>query len=651
MASTLIAGSPAIAPDAGAGAPRRAVAGSSTRSPPSCCAEPASPPGCACSTPAAATATSRSWRPRSWAQHGWVTGRRPPPRGGGAGPGPRGDRAAGERALPAARPRDRRLPGTYDVVVARLLLGRLDDPVRALARLARRVRPGGLLVIHELEVGPRLPDVFAAAGLPAPQVRVGVVEGPARSSSAPGRGFRASRRAARSRVARPSPTTGSPWASSRWAGSSSASRAKPARRPALTPSGSSPISESGDEARLGAGRHPHQPVGQRQRALGREPDRRLVRADRVELHGHRAAGQRVAEGEALHRLAVGELVQPSPVAHREPRPRPATAMPVAAASRTTGRVALPPASASSRPRARSDEHDARGDAYDARRDAPRRPCQCTTPGAIPHEARPGRSAAVPRLPRAVVVAQAHRARAVAGRARVGLGGEEHAVAHVAAAGDRPQRAGAVEPAVDAAAAMAAEQARLGAGVRPAVGVRAACSGRPSSARVVEDDPERGAPSARDRGDAVAQPDRGGGRGCRAPGAGASGRAGRRRARAVRRGPGSGRAGAARAARARRRRSRRRARRAPSRPGRGSRRRRRGPGAARSSRRARSAGSAASAAPARPPRSAPAAPRASREAVAPRRAAPPSGWPPAPGARRARRAGPTTASGSGWSKYR
>lgn len=68
-------------------------------------------------------------------------------------------------------------PGTYDAVVARLLLGRLDDPVRALARLARRVRPGGLLVIHELEVGPRVQHVFAAAGLPAPQVRVGVVEG------------------------------------------------------------------------------------------------------------------------------------------------------------------------------------------------------------------------------------------------------------------------------------------------------------------------------------------------------------------------------------------------------------------------------------------------------------------------------------------
>src|SRR6185312_17399640 len=62
-----------------------------------------------------------------------------------------------------------------------------------------------------------------------------------------------------------------------------------------------------------------------------------------------------------------------------------------------------------------------------------------------------------RPPARIGSGQAHRARTIGGD-RVRLGEEEDAVCDVAAAGDRAVRGGAVEPAVDARAAVAAERA-------------------------------------------------------------------------------------------------------------------------------------------------------------------------------------------------
>lgn len=108
-------------------------------------------------------------------QHGWVTGvdRNPEALELAQGRAAIG-RLANVRFRQLDLERDE-LPGTYDVVVARLLLLHVDDPQSALSRLARRVRAGGLLVVQELAVGLHLPDAFAAAGLPAPQLSVGAV--------------------------------------------------------------------------------------------------------------------------------------------------------------------------------------------------------------------------------------------------------------------------------------------------------------------------------------------------------------------------------------------------------------------------------------------------------------------------------------------
>jgi SAM-dependent methyltransferase len=97
------------------------------------------------------------------------------------------------------------LDGCYDAVIARLLLVHLRDPAEVLARLARSVRPGGLVVVHELvlssartvpalplyarvhgwihdsvaasgldpDLGVRLARLFADAGLPAPELTRG----------------------------------------------------------------------------------------------------------------------------------------------------------------------------------------------------------------------------------------------------------------------------------------------------------------------------------------------------------------------------------------------------------------------------------------------------------------------------------------------
>jgi hypothetical protein len=84
-----------------------------------------------------------------------------------------------------------------------------------------------------------------------------------------------------------------------------------------------------------------------------------------------------------------------------------------------------------------------------------------------------------RFPCPVTVRAAHGARAVPGGDRGRLVGEENAVPHVAAAGDRAQRGGAVEAAVDLQAAVTAPPALGGRlirlAVRPQQGAYAAAS--------------------------------------------------------------------------------------------------------------------------------------------------------------------------------
>lgn len=100
--------------------------------------------------------------------------------------------------------------GTFDAVVGRLVLMYVPDPVAALRRIAERVRPRGLVCLHEADLeypagapetplwaltrtwfvdalrkagiptrlGPALFTVFRQAGLPAPRLRVeGFAEG------------------------------------------------------------------------------------------------------------------------------------------------------------------------------------------------------------------------------------------------------------------------------------------------------------------------------------------------------------------------------------------------------------------------------------------------------------------------------------------
>jgi SAM-dependent methyltransferase len=96
------------------------------------------------------------------------------------------------------------IDGGFDAVVGRLVLMYLTDPVAALQRAARRVRPGGLICMHETDLdylwasppaplwervreyfltalekagverrmGPSLFTAFRAAGLPAPRLLV-----------------------------------------------------------------------------------------------------------------------------------------------------------------------------------------------------------------------------------------------------------------------------------------------------------------------------------------------------------------------------------------------------------------------------------------------------------------------------------------------
>ena len=62
------------------------------------------------------------------------------------------------------------------------------------------------------------------------------------------------------------------------------------------------------EPELAARGHADEAVGKRERALGREPDRGLLRADRIHLVCDGPARKLVAERERQHLLAVCELV-------------------------------------------------------------------------------------------------------------------------------------------------------------------------------------------------------------------------------------------------------------------------------------------------------------------------------------------------------
>lgn len=72
------------------------------------------------------------------------------------------------------------------------------------------------------------------------------------------------------------------------------------------------------------------------------------------------------------------------------------------------------------------------------------------------------------FPLGVLGRHANTARPVTGRPRIRFVEEEHPLRHIAAPGDRPQGAGAIEPAIDAAAPMAAESTGMPALIRLAV---------------------------------------------------------------------------------------------------------------------------------------------------------------------------------------
>jgi len=106
-------------------------------------------------------------------------------------------------------PADLPFPAAFDAVVGRYVLQFQPDPAEMLARLASRVRPGGILAFHEIDwagyrssppvalwdrccdlvvdavasggaeihSGSKLPSWFAQAGLPAPSMRMATIVG------------------------------------------------------------------------------------------------------------------------------------------------------------------------------------------------------------------------------------------------------------------------------------------------------------------------------------------------------------------------------------------------------------------------------------------------------------------------------------------
>lgn len=106
-------------------------------------------------------------------------------------------------------PSDMKFEQPFDAVVGRYFLQFLTDPVSSLAKLSRHLRPGGVIVFHELDwtgarssppalgydicckwsaetikrlgadtsMGAKLPSIFSAAGLNAPSLRLESVMG------------------------------------------------------------------------------------------------------------------------------------------------------------------------------------------------------------------------------------------------------------------------------------------------------------------------------------------------------------------------------------------------------------------------------------------------------------------------------------------